>query len=221
MRRVLLLAVAVSLGLSAVARAASSPESLWLSGAQFEKKLSLSKSLPGDPPDPAVVLKAAKRGLDRAYRLDMDYKMLLNTVAETQAELDKFASDPQPAQRDRIENLLKFLADAMPVEGDRMDAVLNSVQYLYFELPAKPDAELVKAVRDLDAYIGRDDQAVEAFAAAAAKLQARTTELEASLGGRAPWLAAKLTEDADQGVKFFDFVKEQSAKVVAKLGSAK
>lgn len=217
MRTVLTLLAVIFLGIAATSQAASSPESLWLSGAQFENKLPAVKALPGDPVDPAVLLKRTKQGLDRCYRLDMDYKMLAATKGEVAAELEKFAADPQPATRDRVETLLKFLADAMPVEGDRMDAVRNVLDYLYYDLPSKPDAELAKAVKDLDATIVRIAASVADFSAESAKLQARAAELEASLGGRAPWLALKLSEDAAAGTKFMDYVKERSAKVVARI----
>lgn len=188
--------------------AAGSVESLWGKAAKFEK--TLKAALPGESPDPAAALRVAKRGVDQNYRLEMDYKMFQNTVAELEAELSG-ALKPE-----RVEYLMKFLSDALPVEGGKMERLANSVDYLSYELPAKPDAELLKAVKDLDAGMGRTLESVKSFEAKAQALRDCIQLAGPMVSERTPWLAEKLVEDAAAGTKYFDYYRQRMAKVAAR-----
>ncbi|MFA5138102.1 MAG: hypothetical protein WC728_02630 [Elusimicrobiota bacterium] len=207
MKKLLVLSVVLTMFAQA-SWAAGSVESLWGQAAKFEN--TLKAALPGDAPDPAAALRVAKRGVDQNYRLEMDYGMLHNTAAEVKTEL---SGSPKA---ERVEYLMKFLSDALPVEGDKMQRLANSVDYLSYEMPAKPDAELKQAVKDLDAGMGRTLESVRGFEAKANALKAAVTQAGSALGERTPWLAEKLVEDAAAGTKYFDYYRQRMAKIAAR-----
>lgn len=159
--------------------------------------------------DAARTLRMARSASDRAYRLDMDLKMLRRSAAEAAAVLEQAKADP--ARRERLEFLLKFLGDAYPVQGDSASYVLDKVLWLKYEL-GKPSApELPAVAAELVARIKAADATARTLRGDVDALKAALDAAPAAAGERALWLAGQLADSAARLDKYTAYMVEKAA----------